>query len=210
MPWRVRGRLVSWANFSVCIQPVLTDPVPSPRRALRPDAPVVCSGFGFDRLNCQTPPKLDHMYSAFLSNIRNVPDLLICLTLSRECIACPGMTPRKHMRLLMGSATSRSNRLGLKIRAHSWTCFTKRVRLQLLLPRLPNRRSCFCASTSVTKSRLRTARASRIATIGTSSIRLGKPIKTLWLTRARQREKPGKYNEKGRTRLEKSQHLSVF
>ena len=34
----------------LCRRPVLTDPVPSPRRALRPDAPVVCSGFGFDRL----------------------------------------------------------------------------------------------------------------------------------------------------------------
>ena len=32
-----------------CRRPVLTDPVPSLRRALRPDAPVVCSGFGLDR-----------------------------------------------------------------------------------------------------------------------------------------------------------------
>ena len=31
-----------------CRRPVLTDPVPSPGRALRPDAPVVCSGFGLD------------------------------------------------------------------------------------------------------------------------------------------------------------------
>ena len=29
-----------------CRRPVLTDPVPSPRRALRPDAPVVCSILG--------------------------------------------------------------------------------------------------------------------------------------------------------------------
>ena len=32
-----------------CRRPILTDPAPPPRRALRPDPPVVCSGFGFDR-----------------------------------------------------------------------------------------------------------------------------------------------------------------
>ena len=32
-----------------CRRPVLTDPAPPPRRALRPDPPVVCSGFGFDK-----------------------------------------------------------------------------------------------------------------------------------------------------------------
>ena len=33
-----------------CWHPVLPDPAPPPRRALRPDAPVVCPGFGFDKL----------------------------------------------------------------------------------------------------------------------------------------------------------------
>ena len=32
-----------------CRGPVLTDPAPPPRRAPRPDPPVVCLGFGFDR-----------------------------------------------------------------------------------------------------------------------------------------------------------------
>ena len=32
-----------------CRRPVLTDPAPPPRRALRPDLPVVCSGFRIDR-----------------------------------------------------------------------------------------------------------------------------------------------------------------
>ena len=31
-----------------CWHPVLPDPAPPPRRALRPDAPVVCPDFGFD------------------------------------------------------------------------------------------------------------------------------------------------------------------
>ena len=31
-----------------CWYPVLPYPAPPPRRALRPDAPVVCPGFGFD------------------------------------------------------------------------------------------------------------------------------------------------------------------
>ena len=32
-----------------CRHPFLTNPAPSPRRVLRADPPVVCSGFGFDR-----------------------------------------------------------------------------------------------------------------------------------------------------------------
>ena len=32
-----------------CWHPVLPDSAPPPRRALRPDAPVVCPGFGFDK-----------------------------------------------------------------------------------------------------------------------------------------------------------------
>ena len=32
-----------------CQRPVLTDPVPSPRHVLSPDAPAVCSGFGFNK-----------------------------------------------------------------------------------------------------------------------------------------------------------------
>ena len=32
-----------------CRRAVLSDPAPSPRRALRPDRPVVCSGLGFEK-----------------------------------------------------------------------------------------------------------------------------------------------------------------
>ena len=32
-----------------CRRPILTDTVPSPRRVLRPDAPVECSSFGLDK-----------------------------------------------------------------------------------------------------------------------------------------------------------------
>ena len=38
-----------------CLRPVLTDPAPPPRRALRPDPPVVRSGFGLDRWCCCIP-----------------------------------------------------------------------------------------------------------------------------------------------------------
>ena len=46
--WRARGTFVSWANRPVGVRL----PVPAlPRRAPpRPDPPVVCPGFGFDRL----------------------------------------------------------------------------------------------------------------------------------------------------------------
>ena len=50
-----------------CWHPVLPEPASPLRRALLPDAPVVCSGFGFDRLcslgssvgklSCPTPPR---------------------------------------------------------------------------------------------------------------------------------------------------------
>ena len=48
MPWRVRGTLMSWANCSVGV--ALPGPTPLPRRAPRPDPPVVCPGFGIDKL----------------------------------------------------------------------------------------------------------------------------------------------------------------
>ena len=51
MPWRVRWTFVSWANSSVGTQSCSTPP--GRRRAPRPDPPVVCPGFGFDRYRRQ-------------------------------------------------------------------------------------------------------------------------------------------------------------
>ena len=63
-----------------CRRPVLTDPAPSPRRALRPDPPVVCSSFGLDKsrllsviLYC---PPLYHIIFNYLG-----PIILYCITL---------------------------------------------------------------------------------------------------------------------------------
>ena len=43
-------REVCFLGEEFCWHPVLPDPAPPLRRALRPDAPVVCSAFGFDKL----------------------------------------------------------------------------------------------------------------------------------------------------------------
>ena len=52
MPWRVRGTLVLLGE-QFCWHPVLPDPAPPPRRAPRPDPPVVCPGFGLDKLKLE-------------------------------------------------------------------------------------------------------------------------------------------------------------
>ena len=54
-------------------------------------------------LNFQTPPKPDHMYSAFSAKIRNIPELLDPL---KKMNRLPWDTPRRRMRLLGRSATS--------------------------------------------------------------------------------------------------------
>ena len=41
-------RVACFLGELFCRRPVLIDSIPSPRRALRPDAPVICSGFGID------------------------------------------------------------------------------------------------------------------------------------------------------------------
>ena len=50
MPWTLEGtREACFLGGLFCRRPVLTDPAPSPRCALCPDPPVVCSGFGLDK-----------------------------------------------------------------------------------------------------------------------------------------------------------------
>ena len=69
MPCKVRGTVVFWAGH-----PVLPDSAPPPRRAPRPDPPVVCPGFGLDR--CSTKSAALHvvcMYRPGANSTREYP-----------------------------------------------------------------------------------------------------------------------------------------
>ena len=68
--WRVRGRLV-FLGEQFCWYPVLPDLAPPLRRALRPDAPVVFSGFVFDRYHSGWT----NLYSCLTCRVQN-PDIL--------------------------------------------------------------------------------------------------------------------------------------
>ena len=73
MLWKVRGRLCLLGE-QFCWHPVLRDPAPSPRRAPRPDPPVVCPGFGLDNyvfVNPLQPITWQHQLNLIIKSIKS-------------------------------------------------------------------------------------------------------------------------------------------
>ena len=72
-----------------CRRPVLPGPAPPPRRAPRPDPPVVCPGFGFDRLDCSCFRR--YVQDSFLDSLEGEREgkLRAGSTQRRPVLLCP-------------------------------------------------------------------------------------------------------------------------